>query len=250
MKNAFTLLGLLVCSNIWSQQVMQIRGVGQVTAVFDQTYYQTTLDWNGLKMTAMGTAKNITNAANFVGGVAGQIGNIFNSTNQAPVIVTDGDVTYYNYQDKIITEEKKYVRGTSVTVGIEAGAYHKIGSIAAGLRNSKYKYIAPDFYLDAKVRPMWLFVKARDLFTGFTYFRENAMPVHVQWLGLFSLGYQAGNDMGMPGFLNFAEKSYQGITIGVGDQIKRIAWTIEGFIETKPSDLNQTNVRFGIAVKI
>lgn len=250
MKYIITIASILFALTINAQSIFQIRGTAMVTSTFDDDYYQTTLDWNGLKLTAMGTAKNITNAANVVGGVAGQISEIFNSSNKPPVVVRDGDITYYNYQDKIITEEKKYVRSTSPTIGFEAGAYDELGSIAVGLRNSKYKYIAPDFYIDMKIRPMWVFAKGRDLITGFKYYRENDMPIHIKWLGLFGIGYQAGNDMGMPGFLNFAEKTYQGITLSAGSQVKRVSWLIEGFFQVKPSDLNQSNVRFGVAISI
>jgi hypothetical protein len=228
---------------------------------FDETYYVTTLDWNGLSMVANGTARNITLLGNQIGGVAGQIADIFSGSNKPPMIVTDGDFTYYNYQDKVITEEKRYARSMSAIIGLEAGLYSKPVTLVAGVRNSKYKYVMPDVYTSIRVNPWWVYAKAKEVVTGFQYEYET----YQTWLGLFSIGYTTGIDAGYPGFFTkFAEKKYSGLTLGLGSVVrtrfnknssqthKDVSWLIEGFKQFNPphEGLSQSGVRVSIGINI
>lgn len=231
------------------------------SGTFDETYYVTTLDWNGLQMTANGTARNITLLGNQLGNVAGQIADVFSGSNKPPMIVIDGNTTYYNYQDRIITEEKRYARSMSLLVGLEAGMYSKPATLVMGIRNSKYKYIMPDLYTAVRVNPWWVYAKAKEVLTGFQYEYET----YQTWLGLFSLGYTTGIDGGYPGiFTKFAEKKYSGMTLGVGSTVrtrvnkkfsqnhKDVSWLIEGFKQfNAPAEgLSQSNIRVTIGINI
>jgi hypothetical protein len=260
MRNLILLL--LLPTVMFSQQdKLAIRVTTGWNNTFDETYYVTTLDWNGLSMVANGTARNITLLGNQIGGAAAQIADIFTGSNKPPMIVKDGDVTYYNYQDKIITEELKRARSMAVSFGLEAGLYLRSVNAAFGIRTSKYKYIMPDLYADFRVSPWWVYADVKSLLTGFQYEYET----YQTWLGLITVGYTAGIDAGYPGiFTKFAEKRYSGLTVGVGstvrtkfkrkfEQVNRdVAWRIEGFKHRNaPKDgLSQSGIRVSVSVSI
>lgn len=260
MKNIILLVcfPFVLCAQ---QDKFAIRVNAGWSGTFDETYYVTTLDWNGLQMVANGTARNITLLGNQIGGTAQQIADIFSGSNKPPMIVRDGDITYYNYQDKVVTEEKKRARSAAIAVGLEAGMYLKSVTVAGGIRTSKYKYIMPDVYGAVRVNPWWVYADMRSLISGFQYEYET----YQTWLGLLSVGYTTGVDAGYPGiFTKFSEKRYEGFTLGFGSTVRTmfkkkfskthrdVSWLFEGFKQRKPpvDGLSQSGIRVSLSVSI
>jgi hypothetical protein len=222
------------------QKPFQLRAYAGFLGTFDYSYNQTSIDLNGVKLTAMGTADNLISITQQTGSVISQLQNIVSGHTSVTEVWKEGDVTYYRYGDDIITEEKKRARSASAIVGLEGGMFLRPISAAVGLRNSKYRYIAPDFYFRSKLSPWILFVQAREALSGFTY----QYPDFYEWIGLFHFGYQAGWDGGMPGFMNFDERAYKGFMLSLGSTVKRTTWSIEGFLQNggKHMELNQSNL--------
>lgn len=228
----FTIISSVVCA-----QGLGVKAVGALNYNFDRSYYQTTVDLNGLEAVAMGTADNLVNVGSDLANFFGQgYASIFKG--EEPTVVKEGNTTYYNYSDKVIKQELKYVREMCPVIGVEAGLYYVPASMAVGVRTSKYRYFAPDFYLDGKVRPY----AAYEEITGNDYHPYGIL------LRLISVGYTMGNDFGMPGFLNFDDKAYKGFTLGLGSTIENVSWQLEGFMQrgADKDALSQSNVRMSV----
>lgn len=230
----------------------QVRCVSGIRGTFDTKYTTTTIDMNGVELVTMGTVDNIITAGYQIGNVAGQIRNLVNGSTNITSVWKEDDVTYYKYGDNILAERTRETNVPFIVAGVEGGFYSKPFSMAVGLRNSKYRYIAPDFYFETQFSPMWAFIKGRDAFTGFTYFRDNDIPKHIEWLGLFHVGFMAGWDGGMPGFLNFDERGYNGVLGGFGSTVGRVSWAMDGFMQKngRKMQLNQSHIRFIISVAL
>ena len=239
-----TIMAFLFVTCFASAQNFGFRAVAGGTYIFDDSYYQTTVDLNGLKAVTMGTADNLVNIGKDLRDLFGQnYASIFKG--DLPTVVKDGNTIYYNYNDKVITEQKKYVRETALQVGGEVGFFSAPLVLAAGLRNSKYRYIAPDFYATAAVRPWEVVALARGIISPF----EQPEQFYDKLLSVFHVGYMAGNDMGTPGFLNYGQKSYQGLTFGASPTINRFTIIIQGFYQLKhPANmLNQSHFSASVA---
>ena len=215
--------------------------------LFDDSYTQTTVDLNGLKAVTMGTADNLVNIGSDLRDLFGQnYAAIFKG--DLPEVIKDGNTIIYKYDDKIITEQKKYIRETALQVGAEAGLYTKPFCLSVGLRNSKYRYIAPDFYATAMIRPWELVALAKGIISPF----EQPERFYDKLLSVFHIGYMAGNDAGVPGFLNFGQKSYQGVIFGASPEIDRLTIQVQGFYQAKhPANMiNQSHFSAGLMYKI
>lgn len=210
----------------------------------DNNYTQTTIDINGVKAVAMGTANNLVAASDDLRDFLGDNYAALFKGNDAPEVATTGNKTYYKYNDKIIIEERRDVRETALQVGAEAGFYSGVFTASAGLRNSKYRYLAPDFYAMASLRPWSAYLAIMAIASPFT--REQTF--YDKALSAFVFGYTAGSDMGTPGFLNFGDKSYRGFIFGVSPKIGRVGIEMQGFVArgTKPGHINQSTISAGI----
>jgi len=236
MRHTLTIAFILASNTIFAQ--FGIRASAGAEYIFDNDYYQTTVDLNGLKAVTMGTADNLVNIGQDLRDLFGQnYAAIFKG--DLPEVVKEGSTTYYKYNDKLITEQLKQVRETSAQIGAEAGYFGKPVVVAIGVRNSKYRYFAPDFYGMAYVRPWEVFAAARGIISPF----DHPEQFYDKLLSVFHIGYMAGNDFGMPGFLNFGQKDYQGILFGISPTINKFTIQFQGFLQTKhkPDLINQSN---------
>ena len=238
----FLLLGLAL-----QAQNFGFRLTAGATYLPDDSYYQTTVDLNGLKAVTMGTAENLVNIGSDLRDLFGQnYASIFKG--DLPTVVQDGNTTYYNYDDKVITQQKKYVRETVAQIGGEVGFYSQPFCISTGLRNSKYRYIAPDFYAAAMIRPWEIVAFARGIISPF----DHPEQFYDKLLSVFHIGYMVGNDMGTPGFLNFTQKNYQGLTFGASPTVDKFTVQLQGFYQLKhPKNMiNQSHISASVLYRL
>lgn len=245
-KQFVTLMALLVTVNVIAQQspAFQTRLTLGGNMNLDRGFYQTTVNIHGLEAVAMGTIQNAGIVSNNIANVFGNIGGIFGGN--APEIIKSGTTTYYKYDDMVIEESFVELTRKMAVVGIETGFYSDVFSAAIGVRNSKFRYLAPDFFIDVKTRPYAVYSVLREHLRGMESYDE----FHDKLLSAISVGCMVGNDMGTPGFLNFNQKGYSGITLGMGTSIDRVSLQFEWFKQFKNSDIEHSFLRATVGYAI